>query len=42
MKGNFQRVWEFSQERKVRMRRGAFMTAIARVADAVRMRGVFL
>ncbi|HBG14069.1 MAG TPA: glutamate dehydrogenase, partial [Synergistaceae bacterium] len=27
MKGNFQRVWEFSQERKVRMRRGAFMTA---------------
>jgi len=42
MKGNFQRVWEFSQERKVRMRRGAFMTAISRVADAVRMRGVFL
>ncbi|MDD2516650.1 MAG: Glu/Leu/Phe/Val dehydrogenase [Synergistales bacterium] len=42
MKGNFQRVWEFSQERKVKMRRGAFMTAIARVADAVRMRGVFL
>ena len=42
MKGNFQRVWEFSHERKVKMRRGAFMTAIVRVADAVRMRGVFL
>jgi glutamate dehydrogenase (NAD(P)+) len=42
MRDNFQRVWEFSEDRDVNMRRGAFMTAIMRVADVVRMRGVFL
>lgn len=42
MRDNFQRVWEFSDERGVNLRRGAFMTAIMRVADVVRMRGVFL
>lgn len=42
MKENFQRVWEFGKEKNVKMRRAAFMVAIVRVADAVRMRGVFL
>lgn len=42
MKENFKRVWEFSKEKNVKLRRGAFMVAIVRVADAVRMRGVFL
>ncbi len=42
MKGNFAKVWDYSQEKNVRMRRAAFMAAIQRVADAVRMRGIFL
>ena len=42
MKGNFKRVWDFSQERHVKMRRAAFMAAIARVAEAARLRGIFL
>jgi glutamate dehydrogenase/leucine dehydrogenase len=42
MKENFHRVWDFSKEKNVKMRRAAFMVAIMRVADAVRMRGVFL
>jgi len=42
MKSNFQRVWEYSKEKNVLMRRAAFMVAIKRVADAVKMRGVFL
>jgi len=42
MKSNFQRVWEYSKEHNVEMRRAAFMVAIKRVADAVEMRGVFL
>jgi glutamate dehydrogenase (NAD(P)+) len=42
MKGNFKRVWDYSQSRKVNMRRAAFMAAIQRVADIVKLRGVFL
>jgi glutamate dehydrogenase (NAD(P)+) len=42
MKGNFKRVWDYSQSRKVNMRRAAFMAAIQRVADVVKLRGVFL
>ncbi len=42
MKDNFQRVWSYAKDKKVKMRRAAFMAAIQRVADAVRMRGIFL
>jgi glutamate dehydrogenase (NAD(P)+) len=42
MKDNFQRVWNYAKDKNVKMRRAAFMAAIQRVADAVRMRGVFL
>lgn len=42
MKDNFKTVWDYSQKNNVRMRRAAFMAAIQRVADAVKMRGVFL
>lgn len=42
MKDNFERVWSYAKEKKIKMRRAAFMAAIQRVADAVRMRGIFL
>ena len=42
MKGNFKRVWDYSQNNKVKMRRAAFMVAIQRVADVAKLRGVFL
>ena len=42
MKDNFAKVWDYSQEKNVKLRRAAFMAAIQRVSDAVRMRGVFL
>ncbi|MCX7829118.1 MAG: Glu/Leu/Phe/Val dehydrogenase [Thermanaerothrix sp.] len=42
MADNFWRVWNYSKEHNVPMRKGAFMVAIKRVADAVKMRGVFL
>ncbi len=42
MKENFKKVWGYSEEKNVKMRRAAFMAAIQRVADAARMRGVFL
>ena len=42
MKGNFKTVWDYSQDKNVKMRRAAFMAAIQRVADAVKMRGIFL
>lgn len=38
---SFARVWEFSQERVVPLRLGAYMLAVQQVADAVRSRGVF-
>ena len=42
MKDNFHRVWDFSKEHNVKMRRAAFLAAIKRVADATEMRGVYL
>ena len=42
MADNFWRVWNYAKEHKVTMRRAAFLVAIKRVADAVKMRGVFL
>jgi glutamate dehydrogenase (NAD(P)+) len=42
MKGNFKLVWDYAQSKKVNMRRAAFMAAIQRVADVVKLRGVFL
>lgn len=42
MKGNFKRVWDYTQEKNVKMRRAAFMVAIQRVADVEKLRGVFL
>ena len=42
MKGNFRRVWDYAEAKKVVMRRAATMTAIQRVADVVEMRGMFL
>ena len=42
MKDNFHRVWNYSDTQDVDMRRAAFLVAIKRVADAVKMRGLFL
>ncbi|MDR1885972.1 MAG: Glu/Leu/Phe/Val dehydrogenase [Synergistaceae bacterium] len=42
MTDNFYRVWNYSREYGVKMRRAAFLVAIKRVADAVKMRGTFL
>lgn len=42
MKENFQRVWTYGKEKGVPMRKAAFMVAIERVAEAHRMRGIFL
>jgi glutamate dehydrogenase (NAD(P)+) len=42
MKENFNRVWDYAQKRKVNMRRAAFMTAIERVADVAKLKGIFL
>lgn len=42
MSDNFSRVWDYSKARDIKMRRAAFMVAIERVAEAHRMRGVFL
>lgn len=42
MTDNFKRVWDYANDKDIKMRRAAFMVAIKRVADAVRMRGIFL
>ena len=42
MTDNFYRVWNYSREYGEKMRRAAFLVAIKRVADAVKMRGSFL
>ncbi|MDR3321380.1 MAG: Glu/Leu/Phe/Val dehydrogenase [Synergistaceae bacterium] len=42
MTDNFYRVWNYSKAYEVKMRRAAFLVAIKRVADAVKMRGTFL
>ena len=39
---NFHRVWDYANSYGVKMRRAAFLVAIKRVADAVKMRGTFL
>ena len=42
MTDNFYRVWNYAKKNEVKMRRAAFLVAIKRVADAVKMRGTFL
>ncbi|MBQ3402721.1 MAG: Glu/Leu/Phe/Val dehydrogenase [Synergistaceae bacterium] len=42
MKGNFRRVWDYSEAKNIKMRRAATMAAIQRVADVSEMRGLFL
>jgi glutamate dehydrogenase (NAD(P)+) len=42
MKDNFKRVWDYSQEHNVKMRRAAFLVAIKRVADGLKLKGLFL
>jgi glutamate dehydrogenase/leucine dehydrogenase len=42
MTDNFYRVLNYSRTHEVKMRRAAFLVAIKRVADAVKMRGTFL
>ena len=42
MKGNFKRVWDYAQEHNVKMRRAAFLVAIKRVADELKIKGFFL
>jgi glutamate dehydrogenase/leucine dehydrogenase len=42
MRGNFKKVWDYAQAKKVNMRRAAFMAAIQRVADVENLRGTFL
>ncbi len=42
IRGNFKRVWDYAQAKKITMRRAAYMTAIQRVAEAVELRGVYL
>jgi glutamate dehydrogenase/leucine dehydrogenase len=42
MTDNFHRVWNYASSHEVKMRRAAFLVAIKRVADAVKMRGTFL
>jgi glutamate dehydrogenase/leucine dehydrogenase len=42
MTDNFYRVLNYAKTHEVKMRRAAFLVAIKRVADAVKMRGTFL
>ena len=42
MKGNFRRVWDWSESKRITMRRAAAMAAIQRVAEVCEMRGTFL
>lgn len=42
MKENFQKVHSYAEKAGVKMRRAAFLYAIKRVADATKMRGIFL
>jgi glutamate dehydrogenase (NAD(P)+) len=37
----FDQVYDFSQQRKVSLRQGAFMVAVSRVAEALEQRGIF-
>ncbi|MBR0251418.1 MAG: Glu/Leu/Phe/Val dehydrogenase [Synergistaceae bacterium] len=42
MTNNFLKVWQYSHDKKVSMRRAAYIAAIKRVADIVELRGVYL
>ncbi|MDR1376593.1 MAG: glutamate dehydrogenase, partial [Synergistaceae bacterium] len=42
MKDSFKLVWNYAENKKINMRRAAFMAAIQRVADVARLRGAFL
>ena len=42
MRDNFHRVWSYAQDHNVKMRRAAFLVAIKRVADELKMKGMFL
>lgn len=42
MKDNFRKVWEYAEEHNVKMRRAAFLVAIKRVADELKVKGFFL
>ncbi len=39
---NFRRVWDYAEDKKITMRRSAYVNAIKRVADVVDMRGLYL
>ncbi len=39
---NFRKVWNYAEDKKVTMRRSAYVNAIKRVADVVDMRGLYL
>lgn len=42
MTDNFHAVWDYAKEHDKKMRRAAFLVSIKRVADAVKLRGVFI
>ena len=42
MRDNFKRVWNYAKENNVKMRRAAFLVAIKRVADELKLKGFFL
>jgi len=42
MTENFHRVWTYAKEHNVKMRRAAFLVAIKRVADGLKLKGFFL
>ncbi|MCE5202353.1 MAG: Glu/Leu/Phe/Val dehydrogenase [Synergistaceae bacterium] len=42
MTDNFHRVWDYAQQHNVKMRRAAFLVAIKRVADGLKLKGIFL
>ncbi len=41
MTNSFREVWDFAQQKEVSLRLGAYMLAVARVAAAIRLRGIF-
>ncbi|MBR0252812.1 MAG: glutamate dehydrogenase, partial [Synergistaceae bacterium] len=42
MAENFNKVWAYAMDKKVTMRRSAYIAAIKRVSDIVALRGVYL
>ena len=42
MTNNFLKVWQYANDKKVSMRRAAYIAAIKRVSDIVELRGVYL